>query len=103
MLYRCHNCDKGTTAGKVVELLDSDTYKEYVKERFVGNIEKIEYDFKPPKFKKRDPKLKDLVPINKLNGDHPALEVLKKRQIPEEHYDKFFLCHKFYVWASVST
>ena len=103
MLYRCHNCDKGTTAGKVVELLDSDSYREYVKERFVGNIEKIEYDFEPPKFKKRDPKLKDLVPINKLNGSHPALEVLKKRQIPEEHYDKFFLCHKFYEWAEVSS
>ena len=103
MLYRCHNCDKGTTAGKVGELLDSDSYKEYVKERFVGNIEKIEYDFEPPKFKKRDPKLKDLVPINKLNGSHPALEVLKKRQIPEEHYDKFFLCHKFCSWAEVSS
>ena len=103
MLYRCHNCDKGTTAGKVVELLDSDSYKEYVKERFVGNIEKVEYDFEPPKFKKRDPKLKDLVPINKLNGSHPALEVLKKRQIPEEHYDKFFLCHKFCSWGEVSS
>ena len=103
MLYRCHNCDKGTTAGKVVELLDSDTYKEYVKERFVGNIEKVEYDFEPPKFKKKDLKLKDLIPINKLNGNHPALEVLKKRQIPEEHYDKFFLCHKFFAWASISS
>ena len=103
MLYRCHNCDKGTTVGKVVELLDSDSYREYVKERFVGNIEKVEYDFEPPKFKKRDPKLKDLVPINKLNGSHPALEVLKKRQIPEEHYDKFFLCHKFCSWGEVSS
>ena len=103
MLYRCHNCDKGTTAGKVIELLDSDSYREYVKERFVGNIEKVEYNFEPPKFKKRDPKLKDLVPINKLNGSHPALEVLKKRQIPEEHYDKFFLCHKFCSWGEVSS
>ena len=103
MLYRCHNCDKGTTAGKVVELLDSDSYREYVKERFVGNIEKVEYNFEPPKFKKRDPKLKALVPINKLNGDHPALEILKKRQIPEEHYDKFFLCHKFCSWGEVSS
>ena len=103
MLYRCHNCDKGTTAGKVVELLDSDSYKEYVKERFVGNIEKVEYNFEPPKFKKRDPKLKALVPINTLNGSHPALEVLKKRQIPEEHYDKFFLCHKFCSWGEVSS
>ena len=102
MLYRCHNCDKGTTVGKVIEYLDTDIYKEYVMERFVGNDEPT-YEFQPPKFKKKDPKLKDLVPINKLNGDHPALEILKKRQIPEEHYDKFFLCHKFYSWANIST
>ena len=28
MLFRCHNCGKGTTAGKVIEFVDSDMYKE---------------------------------------------------------------------------
>ena len=63
--------------------------------RGIEKADEVEYNFKAPKFKKKDPKLKDLVPINKLTSDHPALEVLKKRQIPEEHYDKFFLCHVF--------
>ena len=61
------------------------------------------YSNEHPKFKKKDPKLKDLVPINKLNADHPAYQVLVTRQIPEEHYDKFYLCHKFYAWSEISS
>lgn len=102
MNFFCHNCGKSTTAGKVVETVDSEIYKEYVKERFIGTTES-EYKFDAPKFKKKDPKLKDLIPINKLSTDHPALQVLVNRQIPKEHYDKFFLCHKFCAWAEISS
>jgi len=103
--YRCHNCGKGTTFGKVLQYVDVEMYKEFVMEKFRGTekIEEVEYNFKAPKFKKKDPKLKDLVPINKLTSDHPVLEILKNRQIPEEHYDKFFLCHKFYEWADIKS
>ena len=104
--YKCHNCGAGTNLSKVIEYVDSELYREYVLERYkvdAPKTEKPEFNFEAPKFKKKDPKLKDLVPINKLNGRHPALEILKKRQIPEEHYDKFFLCHKFYSWANIST
>ena len=103
MNFRCHNCDYGTTAGNVVKYIDPETYKEYVKESFFPTENEIEYKFEEPKFKKRDPKLKDLVPINKLNTDHPAYQVLVTRQIPEEHYDKFYLCHKFYAWSEISS
>ena len=102
MNYFCHNCGKSTTASKVIELIDADIYKEYVKERFVGNTE-TEYKFDAPKFEKKDPKLKDLVPINKLDSTHPASQVLVDRSIPSEHYDKFFLCHKFCSWAEISS
>ena len=30
-LYKCHNCGKGTTFGKVLQEIDTDTYKEYNK------------------------------------------------------------------------
>ena len=103
--YRCHNCGKGTTFGKVLQYVDVEMYKEFVKEQFRGSekTDEVEYNFKAPKFKKKDPKLKDLVPINKLTSDHPVLTILRERQIPQEHYDKFFLCHKFYVWANITT
>ena len=32
--YRCHNCGKGTTFGKVLEYIDTLIYKEYVMERY---------------------------------------------------------------------
>ena len=101
--FRCHNCGKGTTFGKVLQRIDVEAYKEYIMEKFRGGEvkEEIEYNFEAPKFKTKDPKLKDLVPINKLNGDHPVLDLLRKRQIPEEHYDKFFLCHQFNDWAEI--
>jgi len=102
MNYFCHNCGKSTTAGKVVELVNPDAYKEYVKERFIGTTES-EYKFDAPKFEKKDPKLKDLIPINKLSGSHPVRQVLVKRQIPTKHYDKFFLSHKFCEWAEISS
>ena len=100
--FRCHNCGKGTF-GKVLQRIDVEAYKEYIMEKFRGGEvkEEIEYNFEAPKFKTKDPKLKDLVPINKLNGDHPVLKLLRKRQIPEEHYDKFFLCHQFNDWAEI--
>ena len=102
MLFRCHNCGKGTTAGKVIEFVDSDMYKEYVRERFVGNEEPTPV-FEAPKFKKRDPKLEDLTPINKLNGSHPARQFVESRQIPEEFYNDLFLCSKFFEWAKIGT
>ena len=103
--YRCHNCGKGTTFGKVLQYVDVEMYKEFVMEKFRGSekTDEVEYNFKAPKFKKKDPKLKDLVPINKLTSDHPVLTILRERQIPQEHYDKFFLCHKFYGWANIRT
>ena len=30
MFYKCHNCGKGTTVGKLIEYLDVQLYKKYV-------------------------------------------------------------------------
>ena len=110
MNFRCHNCGHGTTAAQVIKEQDSDIYKEYLKERWEEKgfsnghrPHEPRFKFHEPIFKKRDPKLKDLISINKLTTTHPARQVLEARQIPENHYDKFFLCHKFYEWAEISS
>ena len=110
MNYKCFNCDAGTTAGNVIKELDPDLYKEYVKEKWVetgyGNGKRTQeprFKFHEPVFKKKDPRLRDLVPINKLTTTHPARLVVEARKIPEEHYDKFFLVHRFYEWAGISS
>ena len=104
--YRCHNCAKGTTFGKVLEYIDSETYKQYVMERWRGSAPKTkepEFNFTAPKFKKKDPKLESLTPINKLNTDHPARQFVESRQIPEEFYSELYLCTKFFQWAKISS
>ena len=110
MNFRCHNCDHGTTAGNVIKELDPDLYKEYVKEKWEtsgygngGRTQEPNFKFREPIFKKKDPKLRDLVPINKLTTTHPARQVVEARKIPEKHYDKFFLVHRFYEWAEISS
>ena len=104
--YRCHNCGKGTTFGKVLEYIDTLIYKEYIMERYKGDAPKTEapeFNFEAPKFKKRDAKLENLTPINKLNSDHPARQLVESRQIPEEFYSDLYLCSKFFEWAKIGT
>ena len=102
--YRCHNCGKGTTFGKVLEYIDTLMYKEYVMERYKGDAPKTEapeFNFAAPKFKKIDPKLENLTPINKLNDGHPARQFVESRQLPEEFYSDLYLCPKFFKWSKI--
>ena len=104
--YRCHNCGKGTTFGKVLEYIDSVMYKEYIMERYKGDAPKTEqpeFKFEAPKFKKIDPKLENLTPINKLNGGHPARQFVESRQLPEEFYSDLYLCPKFFEWSKIQS
>ena len=104
--YRCHNCGKGTTFGKVLEYIDSMMYKEYIMERYKGDAPKTEapeFNFEAPKFKKIDPKLENLTPINKLNGGHPARQFVESRQLPEEFYSDLYLCPKFFEWSKIQS
>ena len=104
--YRCHNCGKGTTFGKLLEYLDVQMYKEYIMERYKGDAPKTEapeFNFTAPKFKKIDPKLENLTPINKLNGGHPARQFVESRQLPEEFYSDLYLCPKFFKWSKIQS
>jgi len=104
--YKCHNCGSGTNLAKVIQYLDTELYRDYVLERYaVGapKTEKPEFNFETPKFKKRDPELENLTPINKLNDDHPARQFVQSRQIPEEFYSDLYLCTKFFKWAKISS
>ena len=104
--YRCHNCGKGTTFGKLLEYLDVQMYKEYIMERYKGDAPKTEqpeFKFEAPKFKKIDPKLENLTPINKLNGRHPARQFVESRQLPEEFYSDLYLCPKFFEWSKIQS
>ena len=104
--YRCHNCSIGTNLAKVIKYVDSDIYREYVLERYKGDVPKTEqpeFNFEAPKFKKRDPHLEDLISINTLNVDHPARQFVTSRKIPEEFYSDLYLCPKFFKWSKIQS
>ena len=104
--YKCHNCSIGTNLAKVVKYVDSELYRDYVLERYKSDAPKTEtpeFEFEAPKFKKSDPELENLTPINRLNGDHPARQFVESRQIPKEYYDDLYLCAKFFQWSKISS
>ena len=104
--YKCHNCSTGTNLAKVVQYVDSELYRDYVLERYKADAPKTEppeFEFEAPKFKKRDPELENLTPINRLNGEHPARQFVESRQIPKEFFDDLYLCTKFFQWSKISS
>ena len=106
MFYRCHNCGMGTTFGKVLQWADPDLYREYILERYkdsVPNTTEPEFKFEAPKFKKKDPKLENLICINKLDVGHPARQYVAKRLIPEERWNDLYFCKEFAKWSNTET
>jgi hypothetical protein len=59
------------------------------------------YIIKNLKTKTADERLLDeLQSFDKLVQTHPAKQFVYKRLIPKEHWNKFFLCPKFYEWTN---
>ena len=101
MFYKCHNCGKGTTVGKLIEYLDVQLYKKYVVEKYkTGNTpstKEPDFNFKPVKFK--DKVLKNLPKFSEFPKYHPALNFIYKRKL-EDHIDRFYFVNKFMTWVN---
>ena len=96
--YKCHNCSKGTTLGKLIEHVDPQLYKEYVIQKYKGGKrDTFEYDFKPVRFD--DKKLKGLTRFDKLDKEPPALNFIKQRRL-DQFLDRIYFCSKFYAWVN---
>ena len=97
--YKCHNCSKGTTLGKLIEFVDPQLYKEYVIEKYKsGNVSKEpEFNFTPVKFD--DKKLKGLIRFDKLDPAHPALQIILKRKL-DNFKNRLYFCPKFMTWVN---
>jgi len=100
LFYRCHNCDYGTTLGKLIEQLDPRLYKEYVMEKFVKKDDKPEpkkapnpeyaFNFKPD-FDKPVRLIDSLMDrLDTLPSDHEAIRYVKSRMIPETQFHRLY-------------
>ncbi len=116
MFFKCHNCGVGQTLGNLIKFVDPTMHKEYIFERFkegkvVAKKEEPEFDFTPSRllkskekpfaeFTRYDRALRQLRRFDELVQTHPAKKFVFDRQIPKEHFDKFFLATKFYEFCN---
>ena len=103
LFYKCHNCGVGTTLGKLIEFLDSKTYKDYIFERYKKGVKtnnpEPEFKFDEPIFRKKGV-LKNLKSISELSTDHPARKIIEERFIPFESFSDLYLCESFYKFTN---
>jgi len=97
MFFKCHNCGMGQNLSNFIKYIDPKMYEEYILERYKQSAPatpKPKFDFKPVKFKDQTV-LDDLKKISELAEDHPARLYCVNRKIPNEFFDKLYLCDKF--------
>ena len=103
IFYKCHNCGVGTTLGKLIEFLDSKTYKDYIMERYKSGVKtnnpEPEFTFDAPVFRKKSI-LRGLQSISELESDHPARKIVDKRKLPNESLRDIYLCNSFYKFTN---
>ena len=99
--YKCHNCSKGTTLGKLIEHIDPQIYKQYVIEKYKsGNnntVQEPEFKFEPVKFD--DKTLKDLTRFDKI-PNHPAYKMFIDKRRLNYYHDKLYVTWHFYDWVN---
>lgn len=100
-LFRCHNCEKGTTLRNLIKFVDPYLEKEYVMENFkeLNSDKKIKVARVPtiPKFKTVEivePKL-NLPTISSLPDDHVAKQYILSRKLPEYSLNLLYYAEDF--------
>ena len=101
-VYKCHNCGVGKTLANFLKDQDTLLHDQYVMEKFKDGetgkgttVPNPKFEFKAPKFVKKDTNLEK---ISSLNISHPAREYLEQRGIKDLDY--FYYCPKFKAWTN---
>lgn len=105
LLYRCHNCNYGTTFSNLLKHIDSNLYSEYSLEKYKTNSthnhmpREVEPIALTPKAIVVNP-LIDISKMSELAPDHPALRYMRQRMIPEKYWNILYFCPKYAAWVS---
>ena len=101
-VFKCHNCGMGRTLANFLKDQDTFLHDQYVMEKFKDGktgkgttVPNPKFEFKEPKFVKKDTGLEK---ISELNISHPAREYLENRGIKDLEY--FYYCPKFKEWTN---
>lgn len=103
--FKCHNCGVSKSFTYFLKDLDTQTYDQYILERYKEGLTgkgtvapEPKFNFKKPEFKSV-PKF-DLPTIAELQEEHPAKKYLVNRKIPEKFLSKLYYCDKFKEWTN---
>jgi len=93
----------GTTLGKLIEHLDSKSYKDYIMERYKSGVKTVnkepEFKFNEPVFRSKDV-CSTLNSLEELEDEHPARKIIDRRNLPISSYKDLFLCPEFYKFTN---
>jgi transcription elongation factor Elf1 len=109
LVYKCHNCGLSCNFGNLLKRVNSALYDEYVLERYKENASKYT-DHKdvgallPKETAKvvewEDEILSSLHRLDKLDINHPAVQYVAKRKIPEKFWSKLYFAPKFKAFVN---
>jgi transcription elongation factor Elf1 len=107
--FTCHNCSATMSFSRLLEIVDPELHKDYIRERFLenrrantANIVEPAPDigrFITPKFIKYT-QLADLKRISQLDPSHPAKRYIMSRKIPSPLHSRLFYAPKFKAWTN---
>ena len=100
----------GTTVPKLIEHISPTLYQEYQLERYREGTcgtpyrgkfktQEPEFNFKKPEFNTK-PKFGDLKNFNELEKNHPAVQILSKRCLPEDTWNDIYYSPKFFEFTN---
>ena len=102
LFYKCHNCGVGTNAGNLIKQVDPYLYEEYVVERYksgpkrhIAHKKPTIVDTKPVFVELVDDTLKGLRRIDTMPTDHPAVQYVKNRKIPNDKLELLYYAPKW--------
>ena len=104
LVFKCHNCGVGRSFGNFLKDNCQDLYDEYVIERYKSgltgkgrNVADPEFNFKAPKFVKKETNIPNIKSLNTL---HPAKKYLVDRGIPEDKLGCLYYAENFCAWTN---
>ena len=108
LFVKCHNCQYGTNLGNFIKEVDQNLYNEYVIERYKSgatryNAHKDISQILPKEVILVDAVLSDLKSIDQLNEDHPAVQYVVKRKIPQDKWGLLYFAPKFKKFTNTVT
>ena len=108
LFVKCHNCGYGTNLGNFIKYVDSKLYDEYVLERYKSGASKYndhkdiaETNVVLTQSKLLEDDILDgLKRLDILDDDHPAVQYLIDRKIPQDKWDLLYFAPKFKAYTN---